>query len=158
MIYKDSYSRILQVSADIYKALEQEANKAQNPLIDYAQMLLSWVQTFPYNRAKDAKDSDFTCIPAVISGQGSDCDSRSMLICILLKSLGIETVLYFSPEYSHALVATEIEASGQTFSIKDSKGNERKFLIGETTAKVTWGMIAKDMADESKWIPVIFPF
>lgn len=158
MIYKDSYSRILQVSADIYKALEPEANKAQNPLIDYAQMLLSWVQTFPYNRAKDAKDSDFTCIPAVVCGQGSDCDSRSMLICILLKSLGIETVLYFSPEYSHALVATEIEAPGQTFSIKDSKGNERKFLIGETTAKVTWGMIAKDMADESKWIPVIFPF
>ncbi len=158
MIYKDSYSRILQVSADIYKALEPEANKAQNPLIDYAQMLLTWVQNFPYNRAKDVKESDFTCIPAVISGQGSDCDSRSMLICILLKSLGIETVLYFSPEYSHALVATEIEAPGQTFSIKTSSGEAIKFLIGETTAKVTWGMIAKDMTDESKWIPVIFPF
>ena len=158
MIYKDSYSRVLQVSADIYKVLEPEANKADNPLISYAQMLLSWTQTFPYNRTNDARDSDFTCIPGIVCGEGSDCDSRSMLICILLKSLGIETVLYFSPEYSHALVATEIDAPGQFFTIEDSNGNKRKFLIGETTAKVTWGMIAKDMADESKWIPVTFPF
>ena len=66
--------------------------------------------------------------------------------------------MYFSPEYSHAITATQIDAPGYKFKLKVSENQNIELLVGETTAKVTWGMITSDMTDESKWIPVIFPF
>lgn len=160
MIYKDSYSRILPTSKKILNTFQNEASQNNKKLttIEYAQILLSWVQNFEYRRANSKVESDFTSIPATICGQGSDCDSRSMLLCILLKSIGIETIMYFSPEYSHAITATQIDAPGYKFKLKVSENQNIELLVGETTAKVTWGMIASDMTDESKWLPVIFPF
>lgn len=154
MIYRDNAGRMQQAAADIYNALYPELKKAapQDADIKYAQKLLSWVQGFDYERAHNKNESDFTSIPAAISGKGSDCDSRSMLISILLNYAGLDTAILISSEYSHAVVVTDIPAPGQTFTME----NGREYLFGETTAKVTWGMIAKDHADRTKWIPVSF--
>ena len=156
MIYRDSYGRLQKVSQDIYKTLYPyaESNNPSNADITYAQMLLTWTQNFNYQRAKTAKASDFTSLPAMLNGTGNDCDSRSMLLCVLLKSCGIDSILLFSPEYSHAIAATDITAPGQTYKLKE---NGKDYIFGETTAKVTWGMIAQEHNDRSKWIPVIFP-
>lgn len=154
MIYRDNAGRMQQAAADIYNALYPELKKSapQDADIKYAQKLLSWVQGFDYERAHNKNESDFTSIPAAISGKGSDCDSRSMLISILLNYAGLDTAILISSEYSHAVVVTDIPAPGQTFTME----NGREYLFGETTAKVTWGMIAKDHADRTKWIPVSF--
>lgn len=156
LIYRDNYGRLQNVSADIFDAIYNDCKKKNpsNPDITYAQELLSWVQNFEYIRANNKKSSDFTCLPSILCGEGSDCDSRSMLICTLLKSIGIETLFLFSPEYSHAIVATDINAPGQKYTLD---GNYKEFIFGETTAKVTWGMIAKEHSDRKKWIPVILP-
>lgn len=156
MIYRDSFGRLSNVCSDIHDKLYPIAKKQnpQNPDIAYAQLLLSWVQTFEYRRADDPKKSDFTALPCALCGTGNDCDSRSLLICTLLKSCGIECLLLISPEYSHALAAAQIDAPGQQYELKEKNLN---FIMGETTAKVTWGMIPKEMADKSKWIPVILP-
>ena len=155
-IYRDSYSRIENAGRDIYKNLYNKAKKEnpQNEEIKYAQYLLSWVQNFDYKRADNKNSSDFTPLPAVLTGEGNDCDSRSLLVALLLKQIGIESLLLISNEYSHAMVATEIEAPGQIYSLE---GSDRYFIFGETTAKVTWGMINADFQDQSKWIVVILP-
>ena len=155
MIYRDSYSRILKFSGQAFNTLYPLAEKAnpQNPDIAYAQYLLSWVQTFEYQRAENKNYSDFTSIPAVLCGQGNDCDSRSMLVSIMLNAIGIDTIILFSPEYSHAMVAANITAPGQTYTLES---NQKEYIFGETTAKVTWGMIAQSQTDRSKWIPVKF--
>ena len=155
-IYRDSYSRIENAGMDIYKNLYNMAKKEnpQNAEIKYAQYLLSWVQNFDYKRADNKNSSDFTPLPAVLTGEGNDCDSRSLLVALLLKQIGIESLLLISNEYSHAMVATEIEAPGQIYSLE---GSDRYFIFGETTAKVTWGMINADFQDQSKWIVVILP-
>ena len=154
MIYRDNAGRLQQVASDIYNTLypELKHTKPQDADIKYAQALLSWVQTFGYERAGSKDESDFTSLPAAISGKGSDCDSRSMLISALLNYTGIDTALLISREYSHAMVVTDIPAPGQTFTME----NGREYLFGETTAKVTWGMIAQEHADRTKWIPVSF--
>ncbi len=154
MIYRDNAGRIKQTSADIYKALYPELKKAapQDADIKYAQALLSWVQNFSYERANTKNESDFTSLTEAISGKGSDCDSRSMLISALLNYTGINTALLISREYSHAMVVTDIPAPGQTFTMEDG----REYLMGETTAKVTWGTIAANHADRTKWIAVSF--
>lgn len=154
MIYRDNAGRINQIAADIYDELYPEFKKAkpQDADIKYAQTLLSWVQGFRYERAKSKNESDFTSLPAAISGKGSDCDSRSMLISALLNFCGIDTAIVISREYSHAMVVTDIPAPGQTFTME----NGREYLFGETTAKVTWGMISQDHTDRTKWISVSF--
>lgn len=154
MIYRDNAGRLQQVASDIYNTLypELKHTKPQDADIKYAQALLSWVQTFGYERAGSKDESDFTSLPAAISGKGSDCDSRSMLISALLNYTGIDTALLISREYSHAMVVTDIPAPGQTFTME----NGREYLFGETTAKVTWGMIAQEHAERTKWIPVSF--
>ncbi len=154
MIYRDNAGRLRQTAADIYKTLYPDLKKAtpQDADIKYAQALLSWVQTFGYERAKTKNESDFTSLPSSISGKGSDCDSRSMLIAALLNYTGIDTALLISRDYSHAMVVTDIPAPGQTFTMED----KREYLMGETTAKVTWGTIAADHADRTKWIVVTF--
>ncbi|MCR4579854.1 MAG: hypothetical protein K5681_05850 [Treponema sp.] len=156
LIYRDSYSRLSNFSSDLFNKLYPiaKAENPENPEIAYAQKLLSWVQGFHYKRAEDAKSSDFTNLPAMLTGSGNDCDSRSMLMCVLLKSVGIDSIFLFSPSYSHAMVGTAIKAPGQTYLLKD--GN-KEYLMGETTANVTWGMIAQDHGDRNKWVPVILP-
>lgn len=156
MIYRDSFGRIENVCSDAFETLYPMAKKSnpQNPSIAYAQYLLSWVQNFEYKRAEEHKDSDFTCLPGVLCGKGNDCDSRSLLICTMLKAVGVECILLVSPTYAHALAAAMIDAPGQQFTLE---GTDLNFIMGETTAKVTWGMIAQDQADRTKWFPVILP-
>lgn len=156
MIYRDSFGRLQCVSENIFNGLYSDCKKRNpsNPDIEYAQRLLSWVQGFNYVRASDAKNADFTSLPNILCNAGSDCDSRSMLLCVLLKSINIETLFLFSPEYSHAMVATDIEAPGQKYSLD---GNYKQYIMGETTANVTWGMIAQEHSDRKKWIPVLLP-
>ena len=52
------------------------------------------------------------------------------------------------------MAAVQIDAPGQKFIPENT---DMELLMGETTAKVTWGMIAQDMADREKWIPVYLP-
>ena len=154
MIYRDNAGRLQQTAKNIYDSIypELKKSKPQDADIKYTQALLSWVQTFGYERAQSKIESDFTSLPASIKGKGSDCDSRSMLVSVLLNYTGIDTAMLISREYSHAVVVTDIPAPGQTFTME----NGREYLFGETTARVTWGMLAQDQADRTKWIPVTF--
>ena len=154
MIYRDNAGRLQQAAKDVYNALYPELKKSfpQDADIKYAQALLSWVQNFGYERAQSKNESDFTSLPAALSGKGSDCDSRSMLVSVFLNYTGIDTAILISREYSHAVVVTDIPAPGQTFTME----NGREYIFGETTARVTWGMLAQDQTDRTKWIPVTF--
>lgn len=155
LIYRDSYGRLSDFSENVYKSLYSQAqiDNPSNPEIAYAQYLLSWVQTFNYQRADNNNDSDFTSPIAAILGNGNDCDSRSMLISIMLNYVGIDTLMLISRDYSHAMAASGIQAPGQTYTFES---NNKEYIFGETTAKITWGMIAQDQSDRSKWIPVTF--
>lgn len=154
ILERDAEYRLKEAGEDIYKALYADCKKqnAKEADLVYAQTLLSWVQDFEYQQTKGSTaqnmNAGFTSLPAVLEGKGSDCDSRSMLLSVLLSQKNIPCIMLFSPEYAHALAAVKLKAPGQTFT--DPKtGNE--YLFGETTAKVTWGMIAKEHTDRSKW-------
>ena len=157
MIYRDSFERLKPAISDIFDVLYAEAIR-KNPSsqdLYVAQSLLSWVQTFEYKRNNQtANTSDFTSLPALLCGDGNDCDSRSLFICMCMRCMGYESLLLVSPEYSHALAAVEMDEPGQKYILGDTG---REFLMGETTAKVTWGMIAQDQADRTKWIPILLP-
>lgn len=151
-IYRDSYSRLNQVSADIYKALFADAMKAdaENPEKAYGKEILTWVQNFTY--ARDSKNADFTDLISAVNGKGSDCDSRSLLLCVLMKHIGVDSTLFISREYSHAIAGFDIASNGAKINVAG-----KDFLLADSTTHVEMGLIAQSLSDTSKWIPVELP-
>lgn len=146
MIFKDSYERLQKVSFDIYN----EISPLCTDDTDLAQKLLSWTQDFKYEREKNS--SDFAPLPSMILGDGSDCDSRSMLLCVLLTSMNQDAVMMVSAKYAHAMAAITSDHKGHSF-----KHNNKNYLMGETTVKgLTWGKIAQEHDNSSNWIFIDF--
>lgn len=156
IVAKDSMGRLKTVSNDIYKTympLLTSSDQATNDLM-MAQDLLTWTQNFEYNRdAHQTEHADITNVIDTICGKGNDCDSRSMLLAVLMKNIGMDTCFFISAQYGHAMFGIHLEGKqGQSIKV-----DETEYLVGETTAKnVTIGKIAQDMSDRKFWYPVEF--
>ncbi len=146
MVFRDSFKRLNRVSFDIFNELSPDCTDDT----DLAQKLLTWTQGMNYEREKNT--SDFASLPSIILGGGSDCDSRSMLLSVLLTSMNMDSIIFVSSEFSHAVAGLVSTHPGHSFT-----ANGKEYLMGETTASgITWGMIAQEQDDQSKWIPVLF--
>lgn len=142
MIYRDAWKRIEKPSFIAQNTLPPEAGALTTAI-------LSWTQGFEYER--NPNGADFTNIPDAFTLRKGDCDSRALLMVIMLNQMGVDAVLLVSPEYSHAVAAVDCPGEGARFPV----GN-KKYLICDTTAKVAKGLIAQDMADQSRWFAVSF--
>lgn len=144
LVYKNAYSRLKIAAFNIYNRLIKTC-KSENPEIELAQKLLSWTQGFDYVR--DFTSTDFTPITASITGTGSDCDSRAMLLACLLHHMNYDTCLFVSAEFSHSLFGIVLDKAGAKINI-----DGRQFLLGETTAQVDIGLVPANMNQTDKWI------
>ncbi len=148
MIFRDSCGRLRRPAFDIYNALAPDCVDET----DLAQKLLEWTQDQGYEREQN--NSDFASLPSMLLGGGSDCDSRSMMLAVLLRAMNMDSCMFVSATFSHALAGFASSHPGHSFSV-DGKG----YLMGETTAKgLTWGKVSAEMDDASQWIPVTFPY
>ena len=141
MVYKESAARLDSLTKAFMASLP-----ANDPT-ESARRVLAWVQGFKYER--DFSGIDF--VPPLVAAfeQRGDCDSRAMVMAIILERLGIDSVLMVSREYSHAMLAVDVPGGGQRFTY-----NGKAYLVAETTAKVGIGMIDSSQADFSKWLGV----
>ena len=146
MIFRDSYGRLLQAGFDIFNELYPDSADET----DLAQKLLTWTQGFKYEREKT--ESDFSPLPSILLGGGSDCDSRSILLCVLLTQMNQDAIMLVNPYHSHAMAAITSSHPGHSF-----KYNGKDYLMGETTAEgLTWGKIDSVQDDQSQWLAVFF--
>lgn len=143
-VYKNAYSRLSKAAFNIYNKLIKNCN-SENADVEMAQKLLSWTQSFNYQR--DFTSADFTPITAAITGTGSDCDSRAMLLACLLHHMNYDTCLFVSAEFSHALFGIVLDKAGAKINI-----DGRQFLLGETTAQMDIGLVPASMSQTDKWI------
>lgn len=152
-IYRDAYGRLKRPAFDIYAALRERAAEegAESGPEFLARTLLGWVQGFGYKR--DFRTSDLAPLPAVLAGrESSDCDSRALLLAVLLRQMNMDTALFVSPVYSHAMLGVRLDLGGARIAV-----DGKDYLLGETTARVPLGMVAEDMSVTENWIPVVFP-
>ena len=161
LIARDSMERVKKVSFDVYTSLRDdcEAADAQNPEAALAQTLLYWAQDFNYERKSSTYDkADIESIPAILEGGSSDCDGRSLLLMCILKNCSVDSCMFISAQYSHALLGVYLpDKMGQTIKVDDGEGG-KEYLVGETTAKkLTLGMMSANMMDRQNWIPVELP-
>jgi hypothetical protein len=143
LIWRDAWARLSKAGFILGNNLPAEPEKA-------AAELLAWTQGFTYVR--NPNGSDFDSLPDAFVTKKADCDSRSLLLVLLLNQMGIDAILLVSPEYSHAVAAIDCPGSGARYAY-----GGKNYLIADTTAKVGLGLIAQDMADPAKWFAVSFP-
>ena len=144
-IFRDSWKRLQSFSFEIKNDLA-----AKNLLADKSAVVkkvLEFVQNFTYVR--DHSGTDFVDLATAASERTGDCDTRSLLMNVILAQLGIKSITFVSPEFSHAICGVDIDGKGY----KMAYGGIR-YLVAETTAKVNLGQIAADIADTSKWFAV----
>ena len=161
LLARDSMERVKKVSFDIYTNLKDdcESKDSSNPDAALAQILLNWAQDFAYDRKSSTPNkADIESIPAILKGGSSDCDGRSLLLMCILKNCSIDSCMFISAEYSHAMLGVCFpDKMGQTIKV-DDEGGQKDYLVGETIDKgLTLGILRANMADRSKWIPVELP-
>jgi len=145
-IYRDSWDRV----ADAVFRLEREWNSVSR--LDnraFAEKALSFVQGFKYER--NLKGSDFVNLVTAVSEGRGDCDSRAMLMAMILEQADIPAAMMVSRSHSHAMGLADVPGGGARF---ESEG--KKWLVAETTDKVGIGMIDAGMSDIESWLGVTF--
>lgn len=152
MIFRASYSMLDAAAKDIHAALYPAAlaENSDNANLEICRKLLGTVQGFSYNRRQDK--SDFNDLAGVLQNKGSDCDSRALLLCVLMEHYGVKTELFVSMAYSHALFGVDLPYKGAHISVDGTN-----YLLCETTAPVDMGLVAQEHGDTSKWIEVDLP-
>jgi hypothetical protein len=141
MVYRESASRLAGFTEAFARSLPRS-----DPT-ESARQVLAWVQGFHFER--DPAGPDFVPPLAAAFERRGDCDSRALVMAVILEKLGIDCVLMLSREYSHAMLAVDVPGGGQRFPF-----GGRQYLVAETTAGVGLGMIDASQADFSKWLGV----
>jgi len=161
-IWRDAYSRLADLSFAVERAVSERAISegtaaGANPGTDratsrrmLAEGVLEWVQGFKYER--DLLGSDFVDLPSTATEARGDCDSRALLMAIILQHANTDAILMVSREYGHAMAAVAADGTGARFSHGGAE-----WIVAETTAKVGLGMIGQNVADPQKWLAIDFP-
>lgn len=142
IIWRDSWSRLEKAGFIISSSLPDTAEKITAEILE-------WTQSFTYER--DRQGSDFLSLPRALVEKKGDCDSRALLMVLLLNQMGIDAILMVSPEYGHAVAAVDIPGEGARFN-----SGGKNYLIADTTAPIPVGLIDSEMSDSSKWFSVHF--
>jgi len=143
MIYRDNYHRL----DNLHQFLKNIFRTGGAGATDLPHGLLAWVQGFSYSRTGTLADLQ-SPLSSALARMG-DCDSRSLLYTMLLHHFKIDALLLVSARYSHSLAGVNVPGQGARVHFDDNS-----YLIAETTAQVDLGLIDRDMADPSGWIPV----
>jgi hypothetical protein len=143
-IYRDSCHRL----TDAAFIIERRLNVPPLENRDFANSLLQWVQSFKYER--DLLGSDFVnLVSAVQEGRG-DCDSRALLWALILNQADIQACIMVSREFSHAMGLADLPGPGAHFTV-----DGKQWLVTETTAKVSIGLIGEEVSDISGWLGIV---
>lgn len=75
-----------------------------------------------------------------------DCDTRSLLLYLLLQKFGYDVVMLLSDEYRHAMLGVNIPAKG-TYK----EYNRKKYYFWETTSMAPLGLLDRDYRNVNYW-------
>ncbi|MBI9096849.1 MAG: hypothetical protein JEY91_00155 [Spirochaetaceae bacterium] len=143
IIFRDNYERFASL-AETLKNTDIGKNDREKAII-----LLNWIQNFKYTRVDTF--SDLLSPISAVSNEEGDCDARGLAFSIILKHLGIDSLLLVSWQYKHSISAVDVPGDGARYPFE-----EKTFIVAETTEVVDMGMIPQSMSEGEKWIPVSF--
>ncbi len=164
-IYKNSKPYIRNL-ANIFRRIQRDHRLNR---IQTAYMALRFIQ-FMYYKRPGGKFDYYTPlrslydygkgankIPSMRNANGwhgaGDCDTKVVVLMLLLSELGYKTVMFHSIHYKHAMIGINIPGvDGDYIEIRGIK-----YYFTETTYK-NWriGQLPEKYSDKDYWVPMIF--
>ncbi len=92
-------------------------------------LVVTFVQSIHY---EEPKDQPFGILPpaSVVAEKRGDCDSKSLLAHLILRELGVDSVMLSSRAHRHAMLGIALPATGKSFRF-----GGRDYAFTELTAK-----------------------
>lgn len=110
------------------RLFEERRKKVKLDAGRVAALVVAFVQDIHYERPKD---QPFEILPpaSVVAEKRGDCDSKSLLAHLLLRELGIDSVMVSSRAHAHAMLGIAVPAPGRKFTF-----GGRTYAFTELTA------------------------
>jgi hypothetical protein len=113
----------------IAELFRKRAREAKLSALDAAALIITFAQEIHY-RIPD-KEPFGVLPPALVAKQSwGDCDSKALLALMILRRLGIHSVLISSKAHKHTMLGLALPAPGSSFN-----WNGRRYAFVELTAK-----------------------
>ena len=140
-VYSQGTPQFEKISDGFNKIFSSENLSPKNRIL----FLITFVQNIEYKRPGGSLD----LLPpiATLAKKFGDCDTKALLLYILLEKMKIDCVLFWSYNYKHAMLGVALNASGD---YKTYRG--RKYYFLETTYP-NWGIgqLAPDTDNLNYW-------
>ena len=140
---KENQAALLPIAQAVYDKLPSNSETRS-----YVNLVLSWVQSIPYNELKNRLTSNGAgYLPplSVVANNQGDCDSKTVLMASLIRSLlpDVKMTMVFLPNHALLGVVLPFRTNEQTLNI-----NGLDYLLMEPTgpAKIPLGEIANSSA------------
>lgn len=127
-----------------------------------AELIVTFVQDIPYSyvipgNCSEMETEGYPCLGGIPYGiitpyefmysLYGDCDTRAVLIYVLLEHLGYTPMIVESDEYAHAMIAVNLSSTGDYIKYKGEK-----FYFWETTGKGwTLGLLPPAVKNVKYW-------
>lgn len=150
-VYKKLIDRTRDDVRVLSKKFKARADAAKLDVVQLTDLALSYVQEIPYK----VPDEPFGLRPPplVITKKEGDCDSKALLLYMILNDLGIEAVILSSKAHAHTMVGVPVPTGGTAFRWKN-----RKYAFAEVTAKgAAIGWLPPDVASPNDWTVELAP-
>ena len=110
--------------------------------------VIQMVQSIEYWIPEQNGSSGFFSPIWVLATLKGDCDSRSVLLYGILKTMGYDMAIFYSSAYQHIMCGINIPANGVFMTCK----GKNYYFIESITPNSPIGAIRKDWSDLSGWV------
>jgi hypothetical protein len=144
-IYRRIYWQSYYKFGDILKGFDEVFKVEKMNDRDKVYFIITFVQNIEYKRP--GGELDLLPPLGTLATRFGDCDTKALLLYIILENAGIDCVMYWSFQYKHAMLGVNINSRG-----KSKLHNGRNYYFVETTYP-GWeiGDIDPAMDDLSLW-------
>jgi len=140
-VYWQAYDKFDNILKGFYEIFLKEGLNDRDKIY----FIISFVQNIKYKRPEGKLD----LLPPLgtLASRFGDCDTKALLLYILLEKSGVDCVMFWSFHYKHAMLGVALNLSGNYKSYKGKK----YFFIETTYPGWNIGDIDPEMKDLSLW-------
>lgn len=145
-VYNKLYSHdygVFQRVGELFKEIASEENLSH---IDTVNLVTSMVQNIQYEVPK-LTSFEVLSPTLCINYRYGDCDTKTLLLLVVLRSIGVDCVHLHSNEYSHAMIGINIPSTGEYIE----HGGMKYYFLETTSAGWYLGVLPPDVNNKTYW-------
>ncbi|NNG27211.1 MAG: hypothetical protein HKM87_06765, partial [Ignavibacteriaceae bacterium] len=125
-VYRRVYNKSIPKMKSIFKGFNKIFEEENLGSKDRVIFVVTFIQNIPYDRPGGVLD----LFPPIgtLAYRFGDCDSKALLLYVILEKMNVDCAMLWSYKYKHAMLGVSVSGGGQFKSIKG-----KKYYFLETT-------------------------